>query len=167
MKDKIPLELEGLLNCFPEIAPPIILSQEVVHRFSKQNKPLSQQDLTNFFSKWEDFDDITEIVPCCRIKSKEGFLILVYWKASLLKHEYKLLTLSKQAEHISLKVIGGLNSNGDSILQSVATIDDDLCIYTVVGLANKEGQLLSEQQAWKFQILPDGLIHSEKESITK
>lgn len=167
MNTQPPLNLEALLHYFPKIQPPITLSEEIAHKFSSENVPLSQGLLAKYFAQWEDLDQFSEIIPCCQLESEYKFYTLIYWKASLLSHEYKVLTLSHKGSVIAQKVIAGMLSNGETIKETVATIDKDLCIYSAVGELSDMGRPYDPKMsaAFKFEILPDGNIFSEKEVL--
>lgn len=168
MKKPLPLELEALLDYFPIIAPPLTLSEEVAYKFSAKNKPLPQELIANVFARWDEFDEYTELVPCCQLPFEEDFYAIIYWKGALLSYEYILATLDKEGTMIAKKVIAGTLSNGQTIKSSVATIDEDACIYSMVGEvdANATNNYTpSKSSAYKFEILPDGHIHTSKEDI--
>ncbi len=166
MKKKLPLELEALLNHFPVLSPPITLTEEVTHKFSSENPPLSAKLISETFANWDTFDEYTELVPCFQLETGAPFYAIVYWKGSLLSYEYILATIAEDGILISKKIIAGTVSNGQTIKTSVATIDDDLCIFSMVG-ENKVDAVdynPSYSTAYKFEILPDGKIHASKEA---
>lgn len=161
MKKKYPRELEALLACFPPIDPPITLSEEVAYRFSRENKPLPQKLIAELFSAWHKMDEYTEIVPCFQLPMEEDFLAIVYWKGSLMSYEYILATLASNGVLINKKVIAGTISNGATVKSSVATIDEDGCVFTMVGEYN-EGEQYNPQNSsgYRFEMLPDGTIQN-------
>ena len=166
MKKKIPLELEALLTHFPIIEPPITLSEEVAHKFSSENKPLPQKLIAEVFSRWDSFDEYTELVPCLQIKCDGPHYAIIYWKGSLMSYEYILATIDEEGILVSKKVIAGTLSNGHTVKTSVATIDEDSCIYSMVGeyVDGQKNYDPSHSSAYKFEILPDGNIHASKEA---
>lgn len=161
MQKKYPPEVEALLDSFPTIDPPITLSEEVAYRFSRENKPLSQGLIAQFFSQWDTIDEYTEMVPCCQVATDGDFFALIYWKGSLMSYEYILATINPKGTLINKKVIAGTISNGATVKSSVANIDEDGCVYTMVGEI-KEGQPYdpSNSSAYRFEILPDGTIQN-------
>lgn len=166
MKKKIPLHLEALLKHFPTIDPPITLSEEVTHKFSSQNPPLPQKLIAEIFARWDKFDEFTELVPCLQLKSEGPYYAIIYWKGSLMSYEYILATVDEEGILINKKVIAGTISNGQTVKTSVASIDEDFCIYSMVG-ENPDGNTdydPSHSSAYKFEILPDGNIHASKEA---
>jgi hypothetical protein len=165
MANKISKSLEELLVCFPILNPPIIVSADVAAAFSAKNPPIPGDLLYLFFNQWDNLDEYTEMVPCFRLESFGNFYTLVYWKGSLLSYEYKLITISKEGKLISKKVIAGTLSNNHTIVQSVATIDEDLCIYTMVGESElgTKNYKPENSAAFRFEILPDGIIASTQE----
>lgn len=169
MKKKLPLPIEALLEHFPVIDPPITLSEEIAYKFSAQNKPLPQELIAETFANWDTLDEFTELVPCCRLAFEEEFYAIIYWKGALLSYEYILATFNKEGILIARKVIAGTLSNGQTVKTSVATIDEDACIYTMVGEIPAESTTTyspANSTAFKFEILPDGNIHASKEDTT-
>ncbi len=168
MKKNLPPEVEALLSYFPTIDPPLTLSEEIAYKFSANNKPLPQALIVEYFSKWEKLDEYTELVPCCQLAFEEPFYAIIYWKGSLLSYEYILTTIKESGEVISKKVIAGTISNGQTIKSSVATIDEDACVYSMVGEKHVESKDFdpTNSSAFKFEILPDGNIHASQEDNT-
>ncbi len=166
MKKKLPLELEALLNYFPLIDPPITLSEEVTHKFSAKNKPLSEKLIAEVFSRWDKLDEYTELVPCLQLPVDGPFYAIIYWKGALMSYEFILATLDEQGILINKKVIAGTISNGMSVKTSVATIDEDGCIYSMVGENQQDDSSYdpTASHGYKFEILPDGNISADAES---
>ncbi|MBT8231914.1 MAG: hypothetical protein HKO66_13540 [Saprospiraceae bacterium] len=165
MSNKVSKSLEKLVSLFPEIAPPITISEESVIAFSSKNKPISLDLMDEYFSVWDQIDEFTEMVPCFQLNISDGYYALVYWKGSLLTYEYILITLDKNNTLISKKVIAGTISNGQTIKKSVATIDEEYCIYTAVGEQDVSirNYIPTNSSAFKFEIEPDGTISSSQE----
>jgi len=165
MKKKISENLLELLQFFPKIDPPVTISEDVIVSFSAQNKPLPQKIIQETFSKWDQMDEFTELVPCFSLDTEADFHAIVYWKGSLLSYEYIIVTLDDEGHSISKKVIAGTLSNGQTVKRSVATIDEDLCIYSVVGesLVSQKNYNPTHSNAFKFELLPDGTISSQQE----
>jgi len=165
MNKKISKELESLLEFFPSLDPPITLSDDVTVSFSAKNKALPQELVDKYFSVWEQTDEFTEFIPCCRLEPNGTCYPIVYWKGTLMTYEFILLTLDAEANSISKKVIAGTISNGQSIKRSVATIDEDQCVYVVVGESDSQEKEYSapNSKGFKFEILPDGKIESSQE----
>jgi len=167
MSKKISNSLEQLLDKFPEITPPITISEDSAVAFSSKNKPISLDLIDEYFNVWDSFDEYTEVVPCFQLNVPNDYYGLVYWKGSLLSYEYILLILSKEGTLISKKVIAGTISNGQTIKKSVATIDENLSIYTMVGEQEISDQNYNPTHsfAFKFEIEVDGTISSSQEEI--
>jgi len=165
MNKKLSEKLEFLLSFFPELDPPITVSEEVIVSFSAKNKPIPQVLVDEFFARWEIMDAYTELVPCFSLKTHRDFFAIVYWKGALLAYEYILMTIDPQGNSISKKIIAGTLSNGQTIKKSVATIDEDLCVYSMVGeaIATEKIYTPTHSKAFKFEILPDGQIDSSQE----
>jgi len=167
MSKEISNSLEQLLEIFPEITPPITISEDSAVNFSSKNKPISLELIQEYFTVWDNFDEYTEIVPCFQLNVPNNYYGLVYWKGSLLSYEYILLILSKDGTLISKKVIAGTISNGQTIKKSVATIDENLSIYTMVGEQDVSDLSYNptHSSAFKFEIEVDGTISSSQEEI--
>lgn len=164
MSKKISNELENLMSFFPNQDPPVTVSEEVIVSFSAKNKPIPQALIETFFTRWDQFDEFTELVPCFSLKTHRDYFAIVYWKGSLMTYEYILLTLDMEGNSISKRVIAGTISNGQTVKKSVATIDEDLCVYSVVGEASaSENYNPTNSKGFKFEILPDGTIKSSQE----
>lgn len=166
MNKNISKSLEDLLLLFPEVTPPITISEDSAVLFSSKNKPISDALIAEYFSVWDTFDEFTEIVPCFQLNIP-NYHGLVYWKGSLLMYEYTLLILSQDGSLISKKVIAGTISNGQTVKKSVATIDEQFSIYTMVGEQDVTDRNYNpaHSSAYKFEIEVDGTISSSKEEI--
>ncbi len=167
MNAQIPQVLEELLQFFPEIDPPINLTEEVAISFSKHNRPLPQKIIDNNFKTWDTLDEYSELIPCFQLKLDGPFYAIVYWKGSIMSYEYILLTLDQQGLLVSKKVIAGTISNGASVLRSAALIDEDNCVYSTVGESSAEDKNYNPtlSKAYRFEILPDGHIKSSQEEL--
>jgi len=169
MNSRIPQFLEEILSFFPEISPPVTLSEEIAIKFSSLNKPIPTSILNESFSRWDSFDDFTELVPCFQMPVEGQFVAIVWWKASLSGHEYVLATIDLEGTLISKKIIAGTLTDGNRVLRSVATIDEDNCVFTAVGESdnNNLNYTPKNTMAYSFEILPDGVIQSKQEQINK
>ena len=165
MNNKVSKSLENILAFFPEIDPPVTISEESILTFSSKNKPLAAAIIAEHFVNWEEFDEFTEVIPCFQIPTEGDFKAIVYWKGSLLSYEYILLTLDLQGNSIAKKVIAGMISNGQTIIRSVARLDEDLCIYSMTGEKTLKASNYDpdNSNAHRFEILPDGTIGSNQE----
>ena len=156
------ISLDQFINLFPEIELPITLNEEVHHVFSQKNGPVPKAIVDQYFSYLEDRDELgmTEYVACFRIPETHEFYGLVYWKAGLLNYEYTLLTISKKGDMIDKKVIAGTNSDGNQLIHSVATIDEDWIIYIVSGQSQSASDNYdpTSSTAFKLELLPEGKI---------
>lgn len=165
MKKETSRTLDELLTYFPAISPPLTLSGNIVKSFSAKNPPIPGKLIDKLFSRWEEFDEFTEIVPCFQLEPIGDFFIIVYWKGGLLSYEFVLMTLNNKAGVMAKKVIAGTLSNNQSVMESVAVIDDDLNIFTVVGEIAPDERAYNPENStsYRFEILPDGQISSTKE----
>lgn len=154
------ITLEEMLSFFPELDLPVTLTEESALEFSNFNKALPFEALTKYILPYEnEHDDLTEYVPCFRLKDTINIHALVYWKASLMNYEYKMFTLDKEGSFIDGKVIAGTLSNNETIIRTVSTIDEDWIIHSVVGEEHtKSTSLNTNSKAFTLELLATGEI---------
>jgi len=167
MKINEKLNFGHFLEKFPEIKLPITLTEESALAFSKTNDPLSSHLIEEYIIpiEPEEVDDMTEFVACVRIPETHGFFAIIYWKAALMNYQYVLATFSKTGELINRRVIGGTYSDGDMLIQSVATIEEDWIIYVVSGKtsANATSYDASSSKSYNLELLATGEIINSDE----
>ncbi len=121
-----------LLEYFPPVELPLSLSGDAHLLFSRLNKPIPQEVVGRYFDL---SDEYVEYVPCFRLKPAPSIVALVTWKASLLEYEYLLTTFTSAGKQCHARSIAGLKSNGETMLERVATIDSDHTIMVAEGLS--------------------------------
>ncbi len=159
------LNFQDFLSFFPEVIPPLTVSNDSIKEISRRNKVLPPEALKNYFIPWgAKIDEFTEFVPCFALPRQEQFIALVYWQAGLLNHSFILVTVDPKTElTISQKVIAGTVSDGEVVLRSVANIEQDLTIQIITGEENTQSFNPLESQGYYMEILPSGEIISQKE----
>ena len=164
MRNKKTPDLKTLFVSFPKIDPPFTISEDVLINFSADNKALSPEIISHYFGH-NSFDEFTEIIPCCQFEVADNFHTIIYWKGALMTYEFILMTLDKEGNLISEKVIAGTLSNGQSIIKSVAHIGEDFKIYVTTGENAVDAVELqpNKNAAFRFEILSDGDIQSSIE----
>jgi len=156
--------MQSFIEYFPEITPPITLTEDLAITFSAENKPFPAGVIAKIISQWEKIDEFTELLPCFKLVTPGEFFALVYWKGSLMSHEYVLITISKDFHLLSKKVIAGTISNGQTVKKAIASIDDQLNINAVVGESKIDDKYNpQDSKAYNFEILPDGFIDASEE----
>jgi hypothetical protein len=160
-------EAHEMLDFFPLVEPPITLSPDNITEISKVNKPLPQDFQHYILENWEEhFDEFSEIIPCLQMPREEEYFSLIYWKANLLSHEYVLVTLDTRSfEILSRKIIAGVKSDGERVIQSVANISEDNTIQVMIGEMKPNTTIFDPMtsSAISMEILPGGNIYSQKE----
>lgn len=152
---------QHFLSKFPKIKAPITLTEEDARVYSAENQPLPHKLISEYILPYdEDFDDLTEYVPCIRLTEPKKFDAVVYWKASLMNYQYILMTFEKNGKPIMKKAVAGTFSNGKRIMRSVARIDKDMSVYIMTGPTDKEDELYeaSNSTTIELELLPDGKI---------
>ncbi len=157
---------DEFLQYFEEITPPIVISEETIVNIKDIAKPLPQVMIDQFITRWEgEIDEFTEITPCFSLPETQEYKAIVYWKASLLRYEYIILTLDKSNTLISKKTMCGTIVEGNLIKKSVAKIDEDLIIYIQAGASyNDQDFDPAASQSFTIEILESGdmLFHVDE-----
>jgi hypothetical protein len=149
------------LETFPEIELPVTLTEDSLSGFQKHTPPLSVGAISAFIAPIEGpMDAYVEYIPCFRLKDTHEFHAIVYWKGELMKYRYILVTYSKEGRVLANAAIAGIQSDGSSLLRSVATIDEDWTIHIVEGdLHEGEEQYLPQRsRAYQMELLATGEI---------
>ncbi|MBK6948016.1 MAG: hypothetical protein IPH16_08125 [Haliscomenobacter sp.] len=83
----------------------------------------------------------------------------MFWRASLMRYQFVLLCLDKAGRLIDRHVLAGTISRENTLIRSVATIDEDWEILVVSGQA-PEGTLYqaSSSSNFRMELLPEGQI---------
>lgn len=151
---------EQFLSYFPEADLPVLLHEETIQAFSRQNKPLPGSLIEQFAAALQEdpADEFTEFIACLRLKNTGPMHALVYWKAHLLSYEYHLATFTEQGRLIDRRGIAGTYSDGASLIRSVATIEEDWEIIVVSGQSQNGRFQASDSRTIRLEILPDGNI---------
>jgi hypothetical protein len=151
---------EQFLSYFPEADLPVLLNEEAIQTFSRQNKPLPGPLIEQFSAALQEgpTDEFTEFVACFRLKNTGPMYALVYWKAHLLSHEYHLATFTREGRLIDRRGLAGTYSDGESLIRSVATIEEDWEIIVVSGQSHNGRFQASDSRTIQLEILPDGNI---------
>ena len=162
MKKSNAIHFDHFLEKFPEVQLPIVLSEDAHFDFSKNNDPLPLPMIEQFIIplQGEPLDEFTEYVPCFQVSDAEKFTAVVFWKAVLLTYQFVLVTFDKKGNFIDKSVIAGTKAEGDSLIRSVATIDEDWIIYVMVGVASSKDQLYdpSNSKSFHLELLDNGKI---------
>lgn len=155
-------EFDSFLSYFPEIQPPITLTEDSIDHINATNDPLPFHLIKLFIDNWETNEDIelTEYVPCLKFPKINKFNTIIYWKASLMRYDFILATLDDLGKLIQRKTLCGTIIEDNMIKKSVANIDEDYIIHIVVG-AHKTNEIdydASYSQAFTMEIMANGEI---------
>ena len=163
----IRIPFDQFLELFPIVPLPVVLSEEAAHDFSKENDVLSALMIQQFILPLEgEVDELTEFVPCFRFPKTDGFHAIVYWKAGLLQYNFVLVTYSLQGELIDRRVLAGTFVQGETVTQSVATVDQDWIISVVTGQSRAGRDVVYDAASSKFtnlEVMVNGTIIDEEE----
>ena len=108
----------------------------------------------------EEVDEFTEYIPYGRIGGNQRFEGIIYWKAGIMQYEFILATFTRDGLPISHAIIGGMRSEEDTILHSVAVIHEDLSITIAEGTAVSDAsELLRHSNTYQMRIDSSGIIN--------
>ncbi len=108
----------------------------------------------------EEVDEFTEYIPYGRIEGTRHFEGIIYWKAGVMQYEFILATFTKEGLPISHAIIGGMRSEDNTILHSVAVIHEDLTITIAEGTAvTDDTDLLRQSNTYQMRIDSYGIIN--------
>lgn len=155
-------EFIKLLSFFPTVELPVTLDEESMHIFQRENDVFPEEMIKligNYLDTAEP-DELTEYVPCFQLKETGEFTAIVFWKASLMNFEFILTTFNSKGRVIQQATIGGMKSDGKSVLYSVATIDPDWIIHIIEGTrkADETEYHPKESRAYNMEVLGTGEI---------
>lgn len=152
--------LEKILHYFPEVSLPVMVSEEHLSEFEAMSDPFPQSFVEEVLYEWEpEADEMTEFIPCFRLPKEEKFDAVVYWRGSLLRYDFILVTLDKSGQVIGRKVIAGTIVREGVISRSVASIEPDLTINIVAGqVASDEEYDGTLSKIYSMEVLAGGEI---------
>ena len=153
-------KLERILYYFAETELPVMVSEDYLQDYERDNNPFPQSFVDEVIPEWEkEIDEFTEFIPCFRIPAQENFHAVVYWKGGLLKYDFILVTLDKNGQMINRKSISNTIVTGNIIKKSVASIETDLIINIIAGQSMDGTEYdAGESKAFSMEILPNGEI---------
>lgn len=157
-------DFESFLSYFPEIVPPITLTEDSIDHINASNDPLPFYLVKTFIESWELVDEseveFIEYVPCLKLPKLNNFHSLIYWKAGLMKYDFILANIDEKGQLIQRKTICGTIVENELIKKSVANIDEDYIIHIVAGAhkTNEVGYDASYSQTFSMEIMANGEI---------
>ena len=153
-------KLDRILHYFPITELPVLISDDHLADFESNSDPFPQAFIDEILLEWEkEADEFTEFIPCFRLPGEEKFESVVYWKGSLLRYDFMLITLDKTGNLINKKSIASTIVNENIIKKSVASIEPDLIINIMAGQTlDGEDYEASRSKSYSMEILPSGEI---------
>lgn len=163
--NKIPTaRFSEFIEYFPLLELPFSLLPDI-SQIPSSSLPLPGIMLDTYILPFEgdEVDEFTEYIPYGRIDGLKDFHALIYWKASVMQYEFILATFTLGGEPLNHAIIGGLRTDQEGMLHSVAVINNDLSILIAEGLsADQDDSLdLSKTNTYQMAIKPDGFITYE------
>ena len=140
---------------------PVVLTEDSISEFERLGDPLAPVLIHTFIEpEPEEPDSFTEFVPCFKLTDTSDFHAVVYWKGELMKYQYFMTTFDKKGNQISNAVIGGIQSDGETLVRSVATIDENHIIHIVEGEqpASEIQYVPNQSRAYQMEIKKSGEI---------
>ncbi len=154
---------QQFLDFFPAVALPFTLGEDTHLLFSKENDPLPATAIRSYIfpiEGEEEIDEMTEYIACFQLPSTNKFHAVVYWRASLLNYQYRLVCFDTKGNLIAEKVIAGTTYDGADLTQTMAVIQENLQIYLVSGQSQVtvEDYAAANSTANRLQISDEGKI---------
>jgi hypothetical protein len=123
---------------FIEFFPPLVLPLSLlpdIRQIPSDSLPLPLAMLEEFILPLEgsEADEYTEYIPYGHLINIGDFYAVIYWKAGVMRYEYVLATYDKEGTVISHAIIGGMRSDEEGMLHSVAVIKEDKTITIAEG----------------------------------
>ncbi len=144
---------------FAEI--PLVLSVELQKQLTSLADPLPAPVVKDLMP-WEDLsDEMTEILVVARFEQEDNFQAMLYWKAELMTYSFILVTYNHKGEVIDHEKVAGTTYGEESVVESVAIIEDDWMIFAAEGSDKLSGDLSFEPDSSKkrnFMVEKDGHI---------
>lgn len=155
--------LELFLNYFPEIELPVLLGENTHLAFSQQNQPIPGELIAQYIYEPSDGREWVEIIPCFRFKAKNHMVVCVYWEAGLLYYDYHILVLDQTGGVVNDQVIGGLRSDGRSLIRTIVHIDAGPVFYVVSAFQSDEREEIdfNEAVSERWILVDDGKLVKE------
>jgi hypothetical protein len=150
-----------LMACFSRHDLPVTLTEETLTAFQRMNDPIPGHLVEAFFGDGlEAMDDYTEIVPCFSLPDTHEFHAIVFWKGELMKYQFILTTFDLKGNPIASAAIAGLQSDGNTVLRSIATIEEDWKIHIVEGEQRSDDEFYTptSTRAFELELLSTGEI---------
>jgi hypothetical protein len=156
------ISFKYFLDQFPEQAIPITLRPESYEDLSQGLDPIHTTLIEQYLMDEDEEDDgMTEYIACCRLPTHEHYEAVIYWRAKLLAYEYILKTYTKDGVGvIDSQIIAGTLIEGDKMVESIATIQEDRIIYIAIGASdvNTFDFDTSTNKVRHLEIFEDGTI---------
>ncbi|HKK89068.1 MAG TPA: hypothetical protein VJ917_09475 [Saprospiraceae bacterium] len=155
------MEFNQFVQEVPLAEIPLVLSGEFQKQLTSVADPLPVPVIKDLMP-WEEVpDEMTEILVVARFEQEEKFQAMLYWKAELLTYSFVLVTYNFKGEVIDHQKIAGTTYDKESVVESVAIIEDDWMIFAAEG-DNKltEGKSFEASKTRKsnFMVEKDGRI---------
>lgn len=152
---------DSFVQKFPEIKPPVTLTDDQAVEYSRSNPPLPAKMIAEHLLPYEkEADELTEFVGCFRIPNVKDFHAIVYWRGGLMEYQYILASFTKGGKLIDRRVLAGMASDGTNVVRSVAQIDADNSITIMSGFQPGDEILYEAASSTSIdlELLPDGKI---------
>lgn len=153
---------QQFIDFFPPVELPVTLTLDGHRDFEEVNDLLPGELAAAFISNEEEMpgEEFTEYLPCFRLPGDKEFISLVYWKATLLRHDFIIATYTKAGIPISRQVIAGTSSDGKTIVKKVATLQPDGSIDVIASQQAADDLHFDPSQTHElnYELMPNGFI---------
>ena len=160
MKNVPTASFAEFIDFFPPLKPPFSLLPDI-SQIPSDTLPLPGHLLESYILPFEgdEVDEYTEYIPYAHISGLKDFYAVIYWKAGVMQYEFILATYTGDGKPLSHAIIGGLKSEEEGLLHSVAVVHPDLSITIAEGVATEGDEIdLEQTNTYQMTILPSGEI---------
>ncbi len=139
-KSKVVQGYKSFKTLFPIASLPLKLHPDDHRKYSKDNKPLSNEKAIDFIldENENQLNEFEEFIACFRIPQTEKIDAFVYWHGDLLNYQYFLVSFNKKGERIEKIPLSGTIVDGSMLKFSITEINNnrEFIIYSGEQLAS-------------------------------
>jgi hypothetical protein len=162
------VDFKNYLDRFEAVVLPFTIDESNYRVLNERNEPLPDIVASMFMTRLGEDEDVAEYVPFFRLEDHDEILVLVLWRAGLLRYDYLICTYDKNGGIIDQAIIASNIYTSESTTKSVARFEEDGLIYSVSATTsndNPNNYDMSMSKSSIFEVLPDGQIQQTKNNV--
>jgi hypothetical protein len=157
------VDFKNYLDRFEAVVLPFTIDESNYRVLNERNEPLPDIVASMFMTRLGEDEDVAEYVPFFRLDDHDEIIVLVLWRAGLLRYDY-----IKNGGIIDQAIIASNFYTSESTTKSVARFEEDGLIYSVSATTsndNPDNYNMSMSKSSIFEVLPDGQIQQTKNNV--